>query len=318
MLAIGHDRNRSDHCITVWDTERGVPKEKSTLHLIGLSETAHSLCWDKTGRILFAGMSHKYMKMMDLRQPNPTAQACNTRALHGISIASNGRLIAGYVDNSISLWDIRRIEKPISVVATERNINEIAWCPSRHSTLASLQRDSPFVHLFDFHCSSPNESVTEIVTHSVKRIVSPFQKKISATPRNVSISNISWHPYDMERLLALSGSGIICDFKIPQRIAISFDAMNSLCGAIGSQLNCLNTPSPPSTPCDPHLNPWENPNNLDHLSNFPEDIVDVMHRRAINDYGKLVKIHCYQKPIFEVEMIYFLSNYRLTFRRMVI
>lgn len=297
LLAIGHDRNRSDHCITVWDTERGVPKEKSTLHLIGLSETAHSLCWDKTGRILFAGMSHKHMKMMDLRQPNPTAQACNTRALHGLSIASNGRLLAGFVDNSISLWDIRRIEKPISVVATERNINDISWCPSRNSTLASLQRDSPFVHIYDFHCSSPNESVAETITHSVKRIVSPFQKKISAAPRNVTISNISWHPYDMERLLALSGSGIICDFKIPQRIAISFDAMNNLCGAIGSQLNCLNTPSPPSTPCD-SLSPWENPTNSDHSNAFPEDIVEVMHRRAINDYGKLVNLDILHEDLF--------------------
>ncbi|XP_031631806.1 GATOR complex protein MIOS [Contarinia nasturtii] len=286
LLAIGHDRNRSDHCITVWDTERGVPKEKSVLHFIGLSDTAHSLCWDKTGRILFAGMSHKYMKMMDLRQNSPTVNVCNTRALHGLTISANGRLLAGFVDNSISLWDIRRIEKPISVANTEKNISDISWCPSRNSTLATLQRDSPFVHLFDFHCSSPNESVTDVVTHSIKRIVSPFQKKISAAPRNITLSNISWHPYQ-ERLLALSGSGIICDFKIPQRIAISIDALNNLCGAIGSQLNCLNTPSPPSTPCE-SANPWvENSNSTDHISSagFPEDIVEVMHRRACNDYG---------------------------------
>lgn len=288
LLAIGHDRNRSDHCITVWDTERGVPKEKSVLHFIGLSDTAHSLCWDKTGRILFAGMSHKYMKMMDLRQSSPTVNVCNTRALYGLTIAANGRLLAGFVDNSIHLWDIRRIEKPISIAHTEKNISDMSWCPSRNSTLATLQRDSPFVHLFDFHCSSPNESVTDVVTHSIKRIVSPFQKKISTAQRSITISNISWHPYDMERLLALSGSGIICDFKIPQRIAISFDAMNNLCGAIGSQLNCLNTPSPPSTPCE-SVSPWDNSNNADHASSgFPEDVVDIMHRRAINDYGKLV------------------------------
>lgn len=223
---------------------------------------------------------------MDLRQNSPTVNVCNTRALHGLTIASNGRLLAGFVDNQISLWDIRRIEKPISVAYTEKNISDMSWCPSRNATLATLQRDSPFVHLFDFHCSSPSESVTDVVTHSIKRIVSPFQKKISAAPRNITISNISWHPYHMERLLALSGSGIICDFKIPQRIAISFDAMNNLCGAIGSQLTCMNTPSPPSTPCDT-VSPWDNSNSIDH-SEFPEDIVDVMHRRAINDYGKLV------------------------------
>lgn len=68
LLAIGHDRNRSDHCITVWDTERGLPKEKAVLNLIGLSETAHSICWDKQYKLLVAGMSHKYIKLMDLRR----------------------------------------------------------------------------------------------------------------------------------------------------------------------------------------------------------------------------------------------------------
>lgn len=68
LLAIGHDRNRSDHCITVWDTERGLPKDKAVLNLIGLSETAHSICWDKQYKLLVAGMSHKYIKLMDLRR----------------------------------------------------------------------------------------------------------------------------------------------------------------------------------------------------------------------------------------------------------
>lgn len=287
LLAVGHDRNRSDHCITIWDTERGVPKEKAILHLIGLSDTAHSLCWDKNGRVLFAGMSHKFLKMMDLRLSNPTVNVCNTRALHGLSLASNGRLIAGFVDNLISLWDLRRIDKAVSTYATEKNINDLNWCQTRNSTLATLQRDSPYVHLLDFHCSSSIETGTDVVTHSIKRTVSPFQKKISAGPRNITISNISWHPCNMERLLALSGSGIICDFKIQQRIAISWDSMNSLCGAVGSQmLNSLNTSSPPLTPLE-SLSPWEGASDQSS-TNFPEDIVDTMHRRANNDYGKLV------------------------------
>ena len=31
ILAIGHDRHRSDACITIWDMERGLPKETSLL-----------------------------------------------------------------------------------------------------------------------------------------------------------------------------------------------------------------------------------------------------------------------------------------------
>lgn len=291
LLAIGHDRNRSDHCITVWDTERGVPKEKAILHLIGLSETAHSICWDRQGRVLFAGMSHKHIKLMDLRQSAPTVNIANTRAVHGLSMAPNNRLLASYVDNVVHLWDMRNIEKPISTHPMEKNINDLSWSPMRSSSLATLQRDSPYVHLLDIHCSSTSSSssldtAVDIEAYSVKRLVSPFHKKIATNPRNVTISNISWHPIDLERILALSGSGIICDFKMQQRIAISFDPFNNLCGTVGVQLSCLNPPSPPSTPLVTS-SPWDTPMG-DQANASPEDIADVMHRRALNDYGKLV------------------------------
>lgn len=295
MLAIGHDRNRSDHCITVWDTERGSSKENSTLHLIGLSETAHSICWEQTSRILFAGMSHKYLKLLDLRQSTPTASIANTRAVYGVSIAPNGRLVSSFVDNVISLWDLRNFEKPISTHQTEKHISDMSWCVTRSSTLSTLQRDSPYIHLLDFHCASLSES-TDVETHSVKRIVSPFQKRLATGLRNITMSNVSWHPAHTERLLALSGSGIICDFRIQQRIAISWDPFNNLCGAIGIQLNCLNAPTPPSTPCD-SFSPWETSNLSEQLSNLADDIADIMHRRALNDYGKLVRREKYLKEI---------------------
>lgn len=290
--------------------------------MIGLADTAHSLCWDKNGRVLFAGMNHKYLRMMDLRQNNPTVNVCNTRALHGLSIASSGRLIAGFIDNSIQLWDTRRIDKPILTHVTEKTITDMNWSPARNSTLATIQRDSPFIHLFDFHCSS-NEALTDVVTHSIKRVVSPFQKKLNAASRNITISNISWHPLDMERLLCLSGSGVICDFKIQQRIAISWDPVNNLCGAIGSQLNCLNSQSPPSTPCEPIVSPWlENSNVTEQSSsnNVPEDIVDIMHRRAINDYGKLVGFYSqyFNIKIFHFRKIKFYFELRQIFRKMEI
>lgn len=287
LLAIGHDRNRSDHCITVWDTERGSSKENASLNLIGLSDTAHSLCWEQDSRILLAGMSHKYLKLMDLRQSAPTANVANTRAVYGVSIAPNGRLVASFIDNMICLWDLRNFDKPLSTHATEKNISDMCWCTTRNSTLSTLQRDSPFIHMLDFHCASLSET-SDVETHSVRRIVSPFQKRMTTGLRNITMSNISWHPTHTERLLALSGSGIICDFRIPQRIAISWDPFNNLCGAIGNQLNCLNSPSPPSTPCE-SLSPWDASNINETSSNFSEDIADVMHQRAINDYGKLVR-----------------------------
>lgn len=66
ILAIGHDRHRSDSCITIWDIDRGLPKE--TVNFFGLAEAANSLCWDHDHRVLIAGMSQKLIKLFDLRR----------------------------------------------------------------------------------------------------------------------------------------------------------------------------------------------------------------------------------------------------------
>lgn len=59
----------------------------------------------------------------------------NTRAVHGVSLASNGIYLASYIDNIITLWDIRNIDKPISVYQTEKNINALSWCVTRYDLL---------------------------------------------------------------------------------------------------------------------------------------------------------------------------------------
>ncbi|KAG4079310.1 hypothetical protein HA402_008002 [Bradysia odoriphaga] len=287
LLAIGHDRNRNDHCITIWDTERGVPTEKSILHLSGLSETAHSLCWDKQNKILVAGMSHKYLKLMDLRQNSPFV-ITNTRAVHGVSLASNGTYLASYIDNIVTLWDIRNIDKSISVYQTEKNINSLSWCATRSSTLSIIQRDSPYVHLYDLH--SPVE--TNVEPRIIKRIVAPFTYKAPVNSRNITLSNISWHPTDVERLLVLSGSGTISDFSVPQRVAMSWDPNNNLCGSLGVNVYLLNsTISPPNSPTTATTTQWDKSAKHDEKNNqCQDDIAQIMHRRALNDYGKLPDI----------------------------
>lgn len=278
---MGHDRNRSDHCITVWDTERGAPKESSILYLIGLSETANSLCWDKQNRILLAGMSHKCIKMMDLRLSNMQVPATNTRAVNGLSIAPNGRYMASYIDNVIGLWDIRNIDKPISQLQMQKNITALSWCPTRASMLATLQRDSPFIHLLDLHWPG---SELDGEPHSMKRNVAPFLSKTGSSNRNTAIEDISWHPGDLERLLALSSTGSICDFKIPRRIAICWNNHNVLWGSIGNELSRIDSITPPSTPTE-SLNPWDT-----QMERHIGDISELMLKRAFDEYGQMTNI----------------------------
>lgn len=290
LLAIGYDRYRNDHCITVWDTERGIVREKSIVNLIGLSETAHSMCWDRQNRILLAGISHRNLKLMDLRQTNVVASTANTRAVLGLCAAPNGRIFASYIDNVITLWDIRSIEKPLSVHQTEKNITSLSWCTTRSNTLATIQRDSPYIHLLDLHWPAGE---MDIEPHTIKRQVAPFQINKSSTAaasRSVSLSSISWHPNDVERLLILLGNKNICDFRVQQRVAISWDPYNNLCGSTGINLTYINTVSPPTTPSD-NTSPWETIPSTTMAVEYQihDDIADLIRRRALLDYGKLVR-----------------------------
>lgn len=230
--------------------------------------------------------------------------ATNTRAVHGLSTSTGGRYLASYIDNLVTLWDIRNIEKPLTVYQMEKNVSSISWCTTRPSTLAILQRDSAFVQLFDVQggpIGGGNSSSTDAIEpHAIKRFVAPFQPRIGGpSQRNITLANISWHPVDFERLFALSGSGQICDFRIPQRVAISIDPLNNVCGLSTTNSSCLILKlawleSPPSTPTadgsfampPPHSPLLRPPTPPAQLSD--EEIADVMRLRALNDYGKLV------------------------------
>lgn len=280
-------------------------------------------------------------------------------------MSPNGRLITSYIDNLVTLWDLRNIEKPVATHAMEKNVSALSWCTTRQSTLAIVQRDAAHIQLLDLHGSGNESVLTE--PFSIKRVVSPFQTNQRATSTNtappaagaspaaqssksstgigsaataapapavpalayhdsqvrrgITLSGISWHPYSVERMLALSGSGQIVDFTVQQRVAIAFDTINNLCGSLGMNMRCLrqsqtqrlaaaveaaegvqqvaaglqkmqlgpgvapasNVAAAPSVEAIEVADEWtaelETP-----------DVMDLIYRRTINDYGQLVNV----------------------------
>ena len=45
LIAMGFDKNKFDHSISVWDIRLGAATENSIVNLIGLSESTHSMVW---------------------------------------------------------------------------------------------------------------------------------------------------------------------------------------------------------------------------------------------------------------------------------
>lgn len=76
---------------------------------------------------------------------------------------------------------------------------------------------------------------------------------------------------------------------------MSWDPMNNLCGSVGVnlyRLNSIPTMSPPNSPIVmTPTTPWEKSMG-EGENHFLDDIALIMHRRALNDYGKLVRLVC--------------------------
>ncbi|EDW64474.1 GATOR2 complex protein MIOS [Drosophila virilis] len=296
ILAIGHDRHRSDSCITIWDIERGVPKE--TANFFGLAEAANSLCWDHNHRVLIAGMSQKLIKLFDLRQSNATCQSIQTKTVQGLSVAPNGNYLCSYVDSVIMLWDLRAIERPLRQIQSSRNHMQIAWCPTRTSLLSSLQRDSPYITLYDIR-SVDNESSREV--YHVKRQISPFPAKYQHSGKFAAVNWLSWHPRDFERALLLADALNILDFRLPASLHTAYSNRSKLPLLMQRPLYAaaaVNSPTdsqqPTTSSCSSNsaassLNEYSVGSSLsvDYLQRelFEEDLLEETRQRALQDYG---------------------------------
>ncbi|TMW39548.1 hypothetical protein DOY81_015372, partial [Sarcophaga bullata] len=114
-------------------------------NFFGLSESAHSLCWNKNHRVLIAGMNQKHIKLYDLRQNTASLQTIQTKAVYGLGVAPNGNYLSSFFDSAIMLWDLRSLDRSLKQIQSAKNHLQLSWCPTRSSLLSSLQRESPYI-----------------------------------------------------------------------------------------------------------------------------------------------------------------------------
>lgn len=285
LIAMGFDKNKFDHSISVWDITLGAANENSIVNLIGLSESAHSMVW--YGKSLIAGMSQKYIKFMDLRQ-NPTVNTVSTKAVNGLTISSNGRYLASYYDNMVNLFDLRKFSEPLNQFQLANNLAQISWCPTIQNCLLCLQKDnSRTLNLIDIHLTSIEPEDNESA-HFIKRIIAPFEvvdrkNKNQMQTKAINLENICWHPRKSEMLVVASNtsnSHILLELEIPERRIAVFDKWNKLYTPLPlPEIREIPIISPPSSPTD-STSSW-----------FPncayDDLSELFQQRILQDYGQM-------------------------------
>lgn len=287
LLAMGFDKNKFDHSISVWDIARGHGSESSIVNLIGLSESTHSMCWDKKN--LIAGMSSKYIKLMDLRATQ--VQTVNTRAVNGLTISSNSRLLAGYYDNIVQFFDFRKFTEPLNQFQLANNLAQISWCSTSQNCLLCLQRDSSLaLNIIDIHSNGSGSEDDNDGTHFVKRTISPFEivdrkNKHQLLTKSTSLENICWHPNISNRLICSAlnptNSTLLIEFDIPERQIAIFDKWNKLFAPTFNEIHEIPVSSPPSSPTN-STNSW-----YPNAALIDSDISEIFQQRILQDYGQM-------------------------------
>ncbi|GLH08738.1 GATOR complex protein MIOS [Gryllus bimaculatus] len=279
LIVAGLDKYRAEHSILVWDvfkcshhvietkgssfTSSSQQQSSSVSELarpvyeLGMSEIVNSLAWfNFQPRSIIVGMNNKHLRMIDLRDTSRTVCSTPTKAVYGLAVdPHNDCQLASYYENQISIWDTRNFEKPVLTVTQGKPVTKVLWCPTRHSLLGSLVRDSCGVYLHDIrHTIMSNDEVEPSV---LERCIQPCASS--------NITSFSWHPSNENRMLTISLTGTIKDYVVFERITLNSSPNSAILWSYGRRSLRYVTDK------DSYI--------------APEDISVKIKRRALNGYG---------------------------------
>ncbi|CAG9854863.1 unnamed protein product [Phyllotreta striolata] len=233
ILAAGLDKYRADSSILIWDINKFNSNNEPTssgrmavntmapavelakpVAEFATSDVTFSLAWFYgSNRVLAAGMNSKNIKIFDLRDQNKIVNSTTTKAVFGVCTNPNDdTYLASYVENQIYLWDMRNFEKSVVTIPQTKPVVKIAWSPTKYSSLASLQRESSVINLYDIKQTVVSNE--ELEPNIMDRIVIPGS--------NHNITSFSWHATDENRLLTIAVSGAIKDYTVFDRITVNW------------------------------------------------------------------------------------------------
>ncbi|XP_035440073.2 GATOR complex protein MIOS [Spodoptera frugiperda] len=261
MLAVAMEKNRSDHCILIWDVYRGsilseeakatdaassssVTEAPRPLAEMGLSETAHCVTWANfSSRTLIASMNLKYIKIFDLRDMSSKAvNMTSTRYCYGVCAEPCGGFqLASRGDGVACVWDARALQRPLLTLQHPRPLQQLQWCPTRRNLLLCLQRDSSSLRVYDIQqATSDNKANMSDSALAGQAVEAELEEQSTPGPsvieRDVTVGSapaaplvaFSWHPAHEARLLAVCATGALVDYTVCERVTVSWGGEGSL------------------------------------------------------------------------------------------
>lgn len=223
-LAVGLDKVRGDSSLVVWDIVTATPAlsvkspsqltfnvappgslprphpviargevaprtDPRVLQQLASAEIVSSVSFlPKSTALLLAGISHRWLRLFDLRAPSPVVFTAASK-VHGIATDPfDPHRIASYGDNVTTIWDARRMNNPL-LTFTEKDASadgarmrpnaalvSVEFSSVRRGLLATLEKDANHVRFWDLqHVEvpvgrTPDRSRSRDSTHSTRAI----------------------------------------------------------------------------------------------------------------------------------------------------
>lgn len=122
-----------------------------------------------------AGLSHRYVRLFDLRDTSKYSQSIGTKSVYGLSIDPfNEHRFCCYVENTLEVYDLRlrNTTKPIFSVNAPNSspIVKVQWDPVRHNVLTCLTKDSTIIQQYHLIQSTSAAAENAEYTHMDRHV----------------------------------------------------------------------------------------------------------------------------------------------------
>jgi len=210
-FGVGHESLKSTRPLPLIKRgELGPKTDDQILQTHAHSEVVSSLSFaPDTHYLLWAGTSHRWLRLFDLRTPVPPTTHMNCK-VQGITIDPFvPNRIATFGDGVVSVWDSRRLPQPILTFSEHdaygdgakpylnpSTFTTIEFSSIRRGTIATLEKDSTHVRFWDLQEAQFHEVMNERSRDS------------SVSGGRASGGKLSWAPSNMLSWTASSSGNI--------------------------------------------------------------------------------------------------------------
>ena len=124
------------------------------------------------------------------------------------------------------MWDLRKLDAPVSMQVVPRHVTKLQWCPTRPALLAISTKDCQRIRLVDVQQTVLSQEEVE-----------PFvMERDILCPPTQTISSMTWNPHLEDSMLMANTNGGINEIAIMARLTLAWNRSDKVIVVNGNSI----------------------------------------------------------------------------------